>query len=294
MYLSKSEIGLLTSTYALVNLRIADRESRLASARGVMDSFLKRIWDEGSKRRLETQLCFVWVAFTYFYVFAFGPRFTTNFDSFIKTSLFSLAVYPVFFYAFVKPDPLQWSDFRLQAIRFYQAQFPSLYLKRRCARCREQHHCPNFIGPSSNEHTTYWLTSIFRPEIGKASPDEIDRTLRRGYTCKLVFGTEAAAACFFGISLVSFAAPLMWTKDHSISTALSAIEPRQILFIVVCAIVGLAMRFSNDPSFDRPTGCWLAWREVNQGHLLWLENHEDVLTRIVCHAKGNQFSFRSQ
>jgi hypothetical protein len=259
-----------------------------------MNFSLKEMWKNGSKQRLQIQLCFIWVALTYFYVFAFGPTFTTTFDSFIKTSLFSLTVYPIFFNAFVNPDPLQRSHSQLQSIRFFQAQFPSLYLKKRCARCLERNRCPNFIGPTSSEHNTYWLTSIFRPEIGRTSPDEINRTLRKGYTCKLVFGTEVAAVCFFVISLISFVVPLLWMKNRSRTAFLASIGPRQILFAMVCAIIGLVMKFSNDSNFDQPTGCWQAWREVNEGHILWLKNHEDALVRIVCHAKGNGLSYREQ
>ena len=106
--------------------------------------------------------------------------FTTSFDYFVKTPLFSLVVYPCVFYAFVKPDPLQRSHSRLQPIRFFQAQFPSLYLKKRCAGCLERDLCPNFIGPSSSAHTAYWLTSIFRPEIGKAFQTKLTVLCARG------------------------------------------------------------------------------------------------------------------
>jgi tetratricopeptide (TPR) repeat protein len=115
------------------------------------------------KTRLECQLGITAFAAAYLYFWAFESMLGLHlklvpFDLFLKTPLISLAVFPLVFYGYVKADPLQRSHLGWQSVRFFQAEFPSLYIRERGQSCGVKARCPNFISPASNDHTTYWLS----------------------------------------------------------------------------------------------------------------------------------------
>jgi hypothetical protein len=158
------------------------------------------------KTRLEVQLGVTAFAAAYLYMWVFEGILGLNlkfvpFDLFLKTPLISLAAFPLVFYGYVKADPLQRSHLKWRSVRFYQSEFPSLYIRERCGRCKFKTTCRNFISPDSSDHNTYWLRDLWRPHFRTQYPDEFKNTFRRGYTCKLLFGTEALAITFFALGL---------------------------------------------------------------------------------------------
>lgn len=252
------------------------------------------------KKSLEIQLEVTAFAAAYLYLWTFENllglhlRFV-RFDIFLKTPLISLVAFPLVFYGYVKADPLQRSHFSWRSVSFFQAEFPSLYIRERCQRCNMKARCRNFISPTSTDHTTYWLRDLWRPHFGNQHPDEFRNTFRRGYTCKLIFGTELLALTFLALGAITVTSAeitqLIWayTSNHVFH---SPVQVEQMVFLVGCFLIWLALSRLNIPDVVNPTGCWQAWREINRGHVLWLKENDGLLVEVICHAGGNNESFQ--
>lgn len=254
---------------------------------------------KGDKLRLEVQLGVTSFAAAYLYVWAFQDLLGLHlklvaFDLFLKAPLISLVAFPLVFYGYVKADPLQRSHYHWPAVRFFQAEFPSLYILHRCERCIERVHCRNFISPESGNYTTYWLRDLWRPVFRNQHPEEFKNTFRRGYTCKLLFGTKTLAITFLLIGAITVLAAagkqfiyarLSKTQFHV------PLRTPHLIFLGGCLLVWFAISRLNIPDPTYPTGCWQAWREINRGHVLWLRHNEELLVEVICHAGGNDKTF---
>src|SRR6266849_5492528 len=213
-----------------------------------------------------------------------------NVSALLRLPIITLVVFPLVKYAYVKQDWLQRGRPHLKSVLFFQAQFPSLYIRDRCTRCVETvQTCRNFIGRQSRDHNSYWLDHIF-PIIKKDQKEQATRTFERGYTCKLVFGLQVVLLTFLVIS----AATMAWkpTLDLIMRRPVSVLyAAKHIIFILLCALAGGLLRALNSPDINSPTGCWHAWREINDAHKLWMRNNEPTLVNAVCHAGGNVKNF---
>lgn len=153
------------------------------------------------KARLQRLLNVSAIVIGYFYVWTFQEflRVQVAFidvSTLLRLPIITLVVFPLVKYAYVKQDWLQRGQPHLKSVLFFQAQFPSLYIRDRCARCVETiQTCRNFIGPQSRDHNSYWLDHIF-PIIKKDQKEQATRTFERGYTCKLVFGLQVVLLIF--------------------------------------------------------------------------------------------------
>jgi hypothetical protein len=254
---------------------------------------------KGAKARLEILLGLSTFAAAYLYVWVYqdflGIRVAfVDFSALLRVSIISTVVFPLVHYLYVKPDPLQWANWKFRSVRFYQLQFPSLYIRDRCQRCLETvATCRNFMGPDSRDHTTYWFDGIWRPIIATGFRGNFERTFERGYTCKLVFGVQLAMVFFSALALITMSwKPLYrWVVQKPV---FPSFESPHFLFVLVCFGMILLIRSLNTPDPGNPSGCWKAWREVNDGHKLWLRNNDNVLVDVVCHAGGNTKVFRSR
>ncbi len=245
--------------------------------------------------RLERLLTVSAIVIGYFYVWTFQEflRIQVAFidiSTLLRLPIITVIVFPLVKYAYVKQDWLQRGRPNLKSVRFFQAQFPSLYIRDRCARCVETAQtCRNFIGPESRDHNSYWLDEIF-PIIKRDQPEQASRTFEKGYTCKLIFGLQVVLLVFIGISILTIvwepAVDLIMRRPASVSLA-----PKQIIFILLCVLVAGILRALNSPDTNSPTGCWHAWREINDAHKLWMRNNEPALVNAICHAGGNEKSF---
>ncbi|MGA3178368.1 MAG: hypothetical protein ABSE19_13610 [Candidatus Acidiferrum sp.] len=231
----------------------------------------------------------------YFYVWVYqdylGLRVPlVDVSTLLRLPIIAIVVIPLVFYAYVNPDWLQTGRPKLKSVRFFQAQFPSLYVRDRCGRCAEtEKTCKNFIGPASADYTSYWLDGIF-PMIKKGNKAQADRTFERGYSCKLIFGLEVVLLFFVVLSLLTIGSkPLVNFVIRR--PAPFSLDPKQVIFVVVCLFIPFLMRALNSPDMDSPTGYWHAWREINNAHKLWMKNNEPTLVKVVCHAGGNNTSF---
>jgi hypothetical protein len=247
------------------------------------------------KAKLQRLLNISAIVVGYFYVWTFQEFLKIHVafidvSSLLRLPIISLVVFPLVKYGYVKQDWLQRGRPNLRSVRFFQAQFPSLYIKARCARCVETAQtCKNFISPQSRDHNSYWLDSIF-PVIKAKQKEQASRTFERGYICKLVFGLQVVLVTFIVISLLTVASrpvlDLIRRRPVSIS-----VTPSQLIFILLCVLVAGLLRLLNSPNLNSPTGCWHAWREINDAHKLWMRNNEPILVNAICHAGGNNKTF---
>jgi len=155
---------------------------------GSVPNSLRKWFSErnGAKRKLELLIGLSALAAGYLYVWVYQfflgltVKFI-DFQSLLSIPLIALVVFPLVHYLWVKPDLLQRSTFTWKSVRFFQAQFPSNYIRDRCQDCVETPStCGNFIDPGSADHTNYWLNDIWRGVIAKQYPDRFEETFRTG------------------------------------------------------------------------------------------------------------------
>jgi hypothetical protein len=245
--------------------------------------------------RLQRLLNVSAIVIGYFYVWTFQELLKISvafidISTLLRLPIIAIVVYPLVKYGYVKQDWLQRGRPTLKSVRFFQAQFPSLYIRDRCARCVETAQtCGNFIGPESRAHNSYWLDEIF-PIIKKGQKEQASRTFERGYTCKLIFGLQVVLVIFIAISIATIAwkPAFELTMRRPVSVLFA---PKHVIFIILCILVAGLLRALNSPDTNSPTGCWHAWREINDAHKLWMRNNEPILVNAVCHAGGNNKSF---
>jgi hypothetical protein len=256
----------------------------------------KIVWPAEPKARLERLLSVSSIVLGYFYVWTFQEYLKINVkfidvSTLLRLPIISIIVIPLTLYLYVKPDWLQRGRPHFKSVRFFQAQFPSLYIKQRCGKCSETAQtCRNFIGPESREHNSYWLDHIWRPIIKKKYKEQFDRTFEKGYTCKLLFGLQIALVFFAIVAVVTMISkPILDLLMRR--PIVYFYMPKHLIFVGVCVFVAILISLLNRPDMTAPTGCWHAWREINDAHKLWLRNNEPILVELVCHAGGNDRSF---
>lgn len=247
------------------------------------------------KARLQRLLNVSAIIVGYFYLWTFQEflRIHVAFidlTTLLRLPIISIIIFPLVKYGYIKQDWLQRGRPNLKSVRFFQLQFPSLYIKERCNRCVETPQtCRNYITPDSRDHTSYWLNHIF-PIVKRDRKEEAARTFEKGYTCKLIFGLQVVLLFFVIVSVLTVAwkplLDLVLRKPVVVS-----VLPLQIIFILLCLGITGLLRALHSPNLKSPTGCWHAWREVNDALKLWMRNNEPTLVDLVCHAGGNNKSF---
>ena len=192
----------------------------------------------GPKARLELLLGFSSLVAGYLYVWVyqnllgFQVKFV-DFYSLLRIPVISAVVFPLIYYLYVKPDPLQRSSSRSRSVVFFQAQFPSPYIRERCQRCVETAEtCRNFIGPDSLDHINYWFNDIWREIFARDFKERFDDTFERGYTCKLVSGLQMAAFFFAILGILTMSWRPLYNRVASTSLPFEYL-PGYFMFILV-------------------------------------------------------------
>ena len=247
------------------------------------------------KARLQRLLTISAIVIGYFFVWTFQDFLKIHvalidITTLLRLPIISIIVFPLVKYGYVKQDWLQRGRPSLKSVRFFQLQFPSAYIRERCHRCIEtEQTCKNYITPESRDNTGYWLDYIF-PIIKRDQKEQADRAFERGYTCKLIFGLQVVLL-FFAVTSVLMAASKLAFSVIARQAVSGSLTPPQVIFIVLCLCIAGALRALHRPDLSSPTGCWHAWREINDALKLWMKNNEPALVEIVCHAGGNDKSF---
>lgn len=228
--------------------------------------------------------------FFYIYQDIFGlnvPK--LNLKSLLAIPLIYILILPLIHY--ILPDRLQRSSSKNKMVRFFQNEFPSLYLLNRCARCTENKTtCGNYIIRKSNAHVKYWFHDIFHGPIEKKNPDIINETFEKGYTCKLVYYTYWI---LFAFSLAAFLtmSGYFLIKSIILKKLIFDLIPLQIISPIVGIIILILICFLNKVDSEKPSGCWHAWREINRIHITWLRKHEEFLNNLICKANNQNKGF---
>jgi hypothetical protein len=209
----------------------------------------------------------------------------------LQLPLFAVVILPYLTYVLVRSDPLQRNRPRGGATKFFQDQYPSKYILERCKSCREGPSCNNRLTEDGRDHENYWLDDIFHGPLERQRPESIKRTFERSYTCKLIFASEWLLGVSAAISLVVAAFHLGYQSVPEGRFALLR-HPLQIAFPVLLLIALWVIAWLNRIDDKNPTGCCAAWKQVNNGHIVWMRDHDYELARVVCHARGNQLTFK--
>ena len=250
------------------------------------------------KKKLEWLLVLSAFVTGYFYIYVYQKMFHINVELFdirtlIQKPFIALIIIPLIFYIIVKSDPLQRSPSQRKSIRFFQSEFPSKYILKRCERCIEDEtSCQNYIKAESYAHVKYWFNNILHGVIEKEDPRIVEDTFKKGYTCKLLYYLLWILGIFsaLAIGIIIF---------HHVYLYFSGIfkvdlTTYQILFPLICVVVIILIKSLNKPNDKTPSGCWQAWQEINRMHVLWLKNNEDFLVKLICQTRGGTKKFKEQ
>lgn len=254
-------------------------------------------WLTDPKNRLETLLVVCTVVVGYWYIYVYQNMLHVSVPlldvkTLLKLSVMVIVVLPLI-HVLVKSDPLQRSPSQRKAIRFFQAEFPSGYLLRRCKRCAEsQKTCPNYITPESHDHIRYWFHDIFHGPIEAQHPETVRETFEKGYTCKLWYYLTWVLGLMTVLAILTVAVHHVCL--YLFEQLVLEIHPLQVVFPLVCISVVIAIRFLNKVDEERPSGCWQAWRQVNRIHKGWLRQHENLLVSLICHAGQGTKRFKER
>jgi len=239
----------------------------------------RAIW---RKRKLEGLLASEVILATYVFLLVYQKVLGISVPRLDLKVLLAVPLLPLLVhYLIVKSDPLQKSHMRLRAVRCFQSEYPSKYLLRRCEACgKTEGDCPSYVTEKSRRHARYWLNDIFHGPIEQESPHLIEETFDKSYTCRVVCYTEWLLVSLTALGLLMIVFELskwVWIGgDQPFAANYEWMLP------VASAGVLLLLRFLHRPDEDDPTGCWLSWREINQGHINWLRNHEPFLKELIC------------
>ena len=129
---------------------------------------------------------------------------------------------------------------------------------------------------SQEDAEFYWHENLFNTwrEHNHPRHSQWERTLRRGYACRLVY----YCIHFFGILLwISISVTLLqeilsqrlqmqvFASDISLGWKLG--------FIIFVALLYILIRLTNKTSPDNLTGVWRRYAEINQMHIKWIDGN---------------------
>jgi hypothetical protein len=249
-------------------------------------------------KRLERLLICAGLFFGYSLLFVYQDKLGLGIPSLSLPELLAiptvaLLVIPLVRYCLVRADPLQRSASRSKAVRFFQGEFPSLYLLHRCQRCAEDSSsCPNYIAEPSLAHRRYWFQDVFHGPLKQEDPDNVRDTFEKGYTCKLVYGFMWILRIYAAIAVIVLIAHVVETR--LLGLGVYSLTPLQLLFPAVCLAALVLLGLMHRPDLRTPTGCWHAWREINRMHVEWMRQHEPYLVDLVCHSGRGTKTFRER
>ena len=251
------------------------------------------------RKRMTTLLDIAALAAGYYFFFIYQDIFRLNIPlislkSLLAIPLIPMLILPLIHYLIIKPDPLQRSPSNNKKIRFYQNEFPSLYILNRCSKCVENETtCPNYIKKESMAHAKYWFHDIFHGPIEEEDPHIINDTFEKGYTCKLMCYTYWILFTFsiLAILTVFFQILLKFIISNDIIISLT---PLQIISPFLGFIILIIISNLNKADTDKPSGCWHAWREINMFHIHWLCSNEKFLVNLICKKNGVKKRFNEK
>lgn len=209
----------------------------------------------------------------------------------VELPVFAVVILPYITYVVVRSDPLRHLRTRFGPVKFYQEQFPSSYLVRRCESCHEEPACCNGLRKRNGDYVNYWFDELFHGSLEQLRPVSIHDTFEIGYTCKLVFASQCLLGVFAAFSLI-IAAYDVTNRSILAGRFVLHLSSAQMAMPFMLFLFAWVIYALNKPDPANPTGCWAAWKEVNNGHRVWMRDHDDDLVRIVCHARGNGLTFR--
>ena len=251
---------------------------------------------EAPKKKLERLIVISSFIIGYLYIYIYQTLLHIKvkfieFRTLIQMPLITLLIFPLILYLYVKSDPLQRKPSQRKPIKFFQNEFPSKYILKRCERCIEdEKSCPNYIKAESYDHIKYWFHDIFHGAIENENPQIVKDTFEKGYICKLVYYFSWTLFFFsvLGILTIVFHHFYLYIFDE-FKFQLSA---SQIFFPLALIVIVILIKSLNKADEKSPSGCWQAWREINRINVSWLRSHEDFLVQLICRSGLGTKRFR--
>jgi len=233
------------------------------------------------KKRLEWLMIAVSIAVVYCYLFIYQEYFDITINFIDLQTLFTipaicLIIWPLIHLIVIKLDPLQKSPWSLKSVIFFQKEFPSDYLLKRCNMCIESEEtCSSYIAKDSLLHAKYWFDDLFHGIIEEENSNVISETFKSGYNCKLIFYIKALSFFSLIVSIITIIISIVvFNYTFSISFLEIAFPIVALLFFIFTCL--------HKADLKQPSGCWQSWRRINRGHVQWLKDNEHTLINLIC------------
>jgi hypothetical protein len=239
------------------------------------------------KTQIEYLLNISIIVASYFYIYVYQGILMFHFPvkfvdtgTLLQMSIIVVIVIPLVHFMFLSSDPLQRSHSKRKTIRFFQNEFPSNYLIKRCENCIEDaNSCTNYLKRESGAYIGYWFRDIFHGYIEKQNPRIINETFSKGYTCKLVYYLSWVIG---GLGFLGLLTIVIDWASAAYSDKIYKFDGWQIAFPVICFLAIGLIASLNKVDDKLPTGCWHAWRQINRQHISWMKDNESELIKVIC------------
>ncbi len=122
----------------------------------------------------------------------------------------------------------------------------------------------------------YWFEKFFNTwrDPSHQRHSQWERTLRRGYACRLVYHCIKFFEILLWISIPLILLQEILSKRFQIEVFLSNISLGwKIFFIMIVILLYVSMRATNRTSPEKLTGVWRRYTEINKMHIQWIDEN---------------------
>lgn len=146
-------------------------------------------------------------------------------------------------------------------VRAFQLYWPSRHLAKK-------------FNLKIEDASRYWLGNVFNKWAapGHQQHQQWQRTLKRGYSCRLVYYCIKFSSFLFWVSLAVIVLEVLITPTNGLAW--------KIGFMVVLGLVYILLRMRNRTSPDNLTGVWRRFAEINKMHIHWIEQNIKSMSEL--------------
>ncbi len=150
-------------------------------------------------------------------------------------------------------------------VKIFQKKWPSRYIAEK-------------FEISIKDANYYWFQNFFNKWKKSESNmnEQVKRTFKRGYECRLVYYCIRFFQTIFVFSLIMIIVHnyqiFLLLLGEKVKIEFSDIQ-LQIGFIILILLIYMLIYLSNNPIYNNPKGVWQKYNEINEFHRKWIDDN---------------------